>query len=281
MNKKIEISKIERVESIQEILKKSGKVTSKIIKERLCIMNNIEIESYTKQALSRDLLYLEERGIIEVDESSHPKTYCLSGNNSKIVGENYLVNLGGLLVVPPHLKNELSLSDHIKNINPQDEFCLCFEISGNFLLLKINKEGLPLKICLSRTTKESATELQEDLEKAFGKRAISFQVPMSKISSISPPGKLGHLLIDLKSENEVVLTDLKSTNGTKVSSIDKEFALEMIKSGALTGQKTITEAWSNTLSKKVDLKKLEPITPIKDQGPLFIELGNQFPLLIF
>ena len=276
--KKVEVSKRQRLDGIKEILRKSGKLEASILKERLTAHLGMDPTKYSKQRLSSDLITLRDENTIAEDESDYPKKWYLVGKKVEVVGENYLSNLGGKIIVSPLLSNEIRITPDISKLNTQDNYNFFFEVSDHFLCLSIRKEGLPAKVIFARTTSDNNTE--EIVQSEFGKRYLIIQVPVSKVSSVKSSDKPGHLLIDFKDGHIFNVTDLESSVGSKVSSIELEIAQKMVQQGAITGKKTITEAWSSIYSEAINLKPMDANENVAVTAPLYLELGTQFSILL-
>lgn len=287
------MKKLERIQAIQEILSRWGKLDKNSIDQRLASKFSEELTSALKRAIYRDLEALVNQGRLNVeyydsegiliedyDSKIHKNTTCkwaVVGQENQIIGEKYLNEVFSSLYCPSVLRDDISLHDGGVDTTFKTRH-LFFVINGKFLCLKVNLEAVPVKLIVSRNKEVLNFKKDQDafVEK-FGKRAIHLRVPFNKISSFDGDKKLGHIELSINEDN-IELNDLNSANGSKYFRITMQAADEIRANGAMLGTDTLSFNWGGLMSREV-VESVE-VKNDKLDAPFVLSLADEFLVLI-
>lgn len=268
---------LDRINAIREIVSKSGKLDAENIKIRMCERLGVDPSDIKKATFYRNLAECVEKGWIKETKIKNKKYWLCAQSKIEIIGQSLIESAGGAIYVPQieNIKNYTGIFKGDKKIDKEQEIGLYFQISNQFLCLRIDRMSLPVKIHVSR--KKDTSDLYREIQEAFSYRTISLQIPVSKLSSYKGR-KSGHCLLEI-GETGISVEDLGSTNKTFVATVDEATSEELVVHGISLGTKTTNSSWAASIEAKINL---EQVSEYKDKNirNKIINCSEDFRLLI-
>jgi hypothetical protein len=272
--------KDKKQQMIKEVLLKAGALDSAAIKERVCARLALELDSYPKATYLRHLKELVDENEVILDPSSGKNVYSLPFEESNIIGQKYLQNLGGRIHVPKIVNSAgVEIVHGVKEFDSQEHIFIVCDIKDNFFTVVVHRDALPFQVHLSRI--QDDPHKKEKIIEIFGQRTIVLESPIPRVSGFYDEGRTGHLLVKFLSTGGAELLDLGSSNGTAVQKISDSHTEKIMLQADTLSRATIQSNWAEEslpASKPERLKAQEPkITDL----PVALSCSSEMRLILF
>lgn len=292
---KIDLFNKKPIEITIEAIEKSLKGFEQLHREELKKLTSQKVEqsgfAYSESTYFRALKKLLNNNIIK---RSDDQLYYSTTTKHIIPGLELLNDRNGKIYAPPTIVNA---GLGIYSGRPQcyfnpEAYYVVFSINETPLYLKISKKITEFKIHIAKMI-EHERGTQNILENNHGKNLIRLRLPFETVTScrVHPEEqakleKSGHLLLSFQN-NELLVQDLDSTNGTEASSVDNKTADDLLNDFIRTQNKgtgtTTCVVGEDNLELLVRRKAsfpAEPNIPIKSTIPILIVAARRHPILI-
>lgn len=248
------------LESILEVLKKSGPLPSSDLKQLVMNKMQLEEDEYRKSTYHNhlDKLFKDKKIAYKVEENK--RIYFIPKYDHPVQGGLFLENLGGRIFVPELLQGfEIQINQEVPFSLSKTHFLLIFQFNSKTICLKIPKRAVPFNIHISR--KKFIDEIHPQVRTIFGARTITIELPIAQlssfpVSSINEDEKNGHALITFEDSN-VIIKDLISTNPSAIAQINNLDLDTFLNEITLFSNFTIDAKFERRSSKITGKSKLE------------------------
>ncbi len=291
------ITKHLRLERLHEFIRARKRVRTADVKE----FYMRDLGEVIERTVNRDLLDLEEANIarrirmdsegLELEEEESEKArkgksdrtfshdeWVLFETETAVLGEGLLTDAGGVIFQSDSLKGETSVTEAGKKLR-EGVVAVEFRAGNNTLVLSLPKQALPISVYFGSCSKKVS---EGDFFKCVKeKRVVVIQLLNPNLSSYRMESRLGHMVIQVRSETEVCVQDLGSTNGTSVRALSSS-ELKTLQEDRLGKLKTVNlKDWLAKIGERSNSKELKALSPSTTKLPCEISAGNDFSILVY
>ena len=235
--KKYEITKVERVQHISELLRSHKCMSKQDIDHKLSVLTGIPAKAL-KQSTYRDLRWMVDKGLVAVRHKLTDGTLVLDGEQrvrepyksewflpdsiDAFVGAGLIASSNSKIFFSKRLSGRFKVLETSGGKNgPTNSVNLELRLGGSTFCLAIEVQALPAIVIIGRVKGSilgSQDDFLEKVEKEFGKRTIYLHLNSREVSSFRDARNAGHCSIEFDSAGQgVKVTDLSSTNRTFVN----------------------------------------------------------------
>lgn len=197
------------------------------------LLEQDENDAAFKRAVHRDLKSLMHSNQIGVDyytpagdlippgeEDQHQNVrveyFLLSHMDQEVTGYQRFHELGGDMISHSVINSALRFSEDFDKV-PVNSYRISIEMrTGFFIQLWFPREDRPIKLIFARASQEmSQKSVKEEVFNKIDKRTAVILLPNKSVSRLKSDEISGHCELQFtKEENQIILTDHKSHNGT-------------------------------------------------------------------